>query len=260
MVDEKGTQENVMVLPKGGLSILDEPEDLDTPIWRYMDFAKFVAMLEGGGLWLSRADRLGDPFEGSLPEADALLREALLRQHNISEDQISSISDLRRWTTQRTFINCWHMSEHESAAMWNLYAPKGKGIAVRSTYKKLRTELGENEAYIGCVKYIDYGTERMRDAGFFHSPYFHKWHSFEHEKELRVVAQELPMGDLGSHRGPSSKTGLWRRVDLARLINRVYVAPSPENWLRELVQNVLRRYSLPDISVRHSILGNEPSF
>ncbi len=36
-----------------------------TQIWRYMDFAKFVAMLSQKGLYLARADRLEDPFEGA---------------------------------------------------------------------------------------------------------------------------------------------------------------------------------------------------
>ncbi len=35
------------------------------PLWRYMDFAKFVAMLFQNGLYFARADKLEDPFEGA---------------------------------------------------------------------------------------------------------------------------------------------------------------------------------------------------
>jgi hypothetical protein len=35
------------------------------PLWRYMDFAKFTSMLLQRGLYFSRLDRLGDPFEGA---------------------------------------------------------------------------------------------------------------------------------------------------------------------------------------------------
>ena len=38
------------------------PDDLDTPLWRYMDFTKFVAMLKDESLFYCRADLLGDPF------------------------------------------------------------------------------------------------------------------------------------------------------------------------------------------------------
>jgi len=41
------------------------PEDLAAPIWRYMDFTKFVAMLESDSLYFARSDRLGDPFEAA---------------------------------------------------------------------------------------------------------------------------------------------------------------------------------------------------
>ena len=41
------------------------PEDLSSKIWRYVDLPKFLSLLEGASLYLARADRLGDPFEGS---------------------------------------------------------------------------------------------------------------------------------------------------------------------------------------------------
>ena len=35
-------------------------------LWRYMDFTKFVSLLERKALFFCRPDRLGDLFEGSL--------------------------------------------------------------------------------------------------------------------------------------------------------------------------------------------------
>jgi hypothetical protein len=37
-----------------------EPE---TRLWRYMDFAKFVAMLDQRSIFFARANLVGDPFE-----------------------------------------------------------------------------------------------------------------------------------------------------------------------------------------------------
>ena len=37
----------------------------DTALWRYMDFAKFVALLEQRAIYFARADRLGGTFEGA---------------------------------------------------------------------------------------------------------------------------------------------------------------------------------------------------
>ena len=39
-------------------------------IWRFMDFTKFVSVLDKGSLFLCRADKLDDSFEGSSTESD----------------------------------------------------------------------------------------------------------------------------------------------------------------------------------------------
>jgi hypothetical protein len=38
------------------------PDELEK-VWRYMNFSRFVWMLQTKQLWLSRADLLGDPWE-----------------------------------------------------------------------------------------------------------------------------------------------------------------------------------------------------
>lgn len=45
-------------------------EDEQSTIWRYMDFTKFVSLLDKGSLFLCRADNLEDPFEGSSSKID----------------------------------------------------------------------------------------------------------------------------------------------------------------------------------------------
>ena len=41
------------------------PPNLDVPIWRYMDFTKFVSLLQNRGLFFPTVTQLNDPFEGS---------------------------------------------------------------------------------------------------------------------------------------------------------------------------------------------------
>jgi hypothetical protein len=41
-----------------------KPANENAKIWRYMDFTKFVSLLEKKALFFCRADKLGDPFEG----------------------------------------------------------------------------------------------------------------------------------------------------------------------------------------------------
>ena len=47
----------------------DSPPD-NAVLWRYIDFTKFVSLLDRKALFFVRADKLGDPFEGTLPDAN----------------------------------------------------------------------------------------------------------------------------------------------------------------------------------------------
>jgi hypothetical protein len=46
--------------------------DENAKIWRYLDFTKFVALLDWRALSFARVDQLTDQFEGSLRKADAV--------------------------------------------------------------------------------------------------------------------------------------------------------------------------------------------
>jgi len=39
----------------------------ETVLWRYLDFTKFVSMLDSSSLFFTRCDLFDDPFEGSYP-------------------------------------------------------------------------------------------------------------------------------------------------------------------------------------------------
>ena len=46
----------------------ESPADRDVSIWRYMDLAKFIWILQKKALFFARADQLGDPYEGHYTE------------------------------------------------------------------------------------------------------------------------------------------------------------------------------------------------
>src|SRR5437762_2761369 len=85
------------------------PDDPDQPIWRYMDFARYAAMLLDQGLHFIRADQLTDPYEG-VP-----LRKDGARHHRGTSSNADTEAIKRR-----TFVSSWHANDFESAAMWQL--------------------------------------------------------------------------------------------------------------------------------------------
>ena len=57
-------------------------------------------------------------------------------------------------------VSCWHLSGHESMAMWKIYAPGGKAIAIQSTFEALRQAVSHIVVGVGLVKYVDHETGR----------------------------------------------------------------------------------------------------
>jgi hypothetical protein len=132
----------------------EESPDLRTPqrdqaIWRYLDFARFVAMLRSGGLWFARADTLGDEREGSIPAFD---------DSALGPGVAEEIGSFRKAVRKILYVSCWAGSDGESLAMWNRYSGLTSGVAIRSTVGDLISSIGDLERtlHVAYVDYIDY--------------------------------------------------------------------------------------------------------
>jgi len=154
------------------------------------------------------------------------------------------------------------MNEYESAAMWKLYLKSDEGIAVQSIYSKLRDSfIDEEKVYMGIVKYIDYDRELIGRGNSF-SPFVHKRKSFEHEREVRAIVTKYPTGDGTAGIDFKQETivaGLKIKVDVERLIERIYIAPSAPGWFADLVRTLVQKYGY-SFEVAQSRLGDQPVY
>jgi hypothetical protein len=235
-----------------------------------MDFAKFVSLIDSGSLFFPRVDRLQDPFEGSWPRVNVENRTANVPDLMSSEARESFLEAMRdksetskQWP--RYFaVSCWHMNEHESEAMWRLYLKDDKGVAVQSTYGKLKNVLDKPEepVYLGMVKYVDYDSEVINDGNIM-NPLAHKRKSFEHEREVRALVGRLPTKTNGSgfdfDRDTIQGGGVQVKIDVCELVERVYIAPVAPSWFEALMKSVLKRYGY-DFEVQRSKLNEDPVF
>lgn len=259
------------------------PEDETVRVWRYMTFIKFMSLLDRSALYFSRVDRLGDPFEGSYGRrnltGDLRDEEMVPRYESIEPgskliDFKPSTPDARRASftlgQRTTYANCWHMNEHESAAMWSVYSRSGEGIAIQSTYQRLRdsfTSPDHNQMVnIGVVRYIDYETDAVPESSVLY-PFLHKRKSFEHERELRALAiSSVPVqdGKINPFTVPT-QPGMYIDVSLATLIESVYVSPQSPAWVTDLIRSTVAGAAARldfdrEIPVVNSRLDDQPLF
>lgn len=234
----------------------EPPVDVNVKVWRYMDFTKFVSLLESESLYLAAADRFEDPYEGAMSHANELITDDV----DLPPEMREILSGFRQWGRSWTYINCWHMNAGESAAMWRLYAQTAEAVAIQSTYCKLRDCLPDS-AYVGTVKYIDYDNTPIPQNNLFY-PYVHKRLSFQHEQEIRVLVQELPHVPGGGGLDRSRVTndgGKMVKIDLTQLIDEIYISPTAPSWFFQLVTKLCRRYGYT-FNVRQSNLARTPIF
>jgi hypothetical protein len=241
-----------------------QPKDEEVKVWRYMDFTKFLSLIDSRQLFFTRADKFNDPFEGSYPKPNITKRDALLTEFldDQSKKDIDSLSMYLSKTNQSvrkcTAINCWHMNNHESAAMWSLYLKSDEGVAIQSTYSKLKNSLVDDKRiYLGKIQYIDYDKEHIEGRNNLIAPFMYKRKSFEHEQEIRALIFQWP--DHTDFSQSTIEQGLKIEVNIQQLIERVYVAPNTPDWFFDLIKSVITRYGY-DFEVTRSKLNERPLF
>lgn len=291
--------------------------DKESKLWRYMDLPKYLSLLQSGALFFCNLELTArtDPFEGTLPSSrfihrsrnsiedipESIRNEAKepLQQGNIDANHFTKaqkdIAELRirqAYACRRSyFINCWHLNEFDSPAMWDIYSKRNAGIAIRSSENRLEKTFSETEHDVrgGMIIYGDYFDDSfvVDDKNAF-SPVLHKRISFSYENEYRLVYWDtaLVSKKIKSKNGyfiwddkiiPDTtgsgvvnvsrsieeienlaiNPGLNIKCDINELIESTFVSPLADDWLVEVVKNVSKEYGL-EAPILKSELTSEP--
>lgn len=229
-----------------------------------MDLSRFLNILQNNSLFFPAAALFEDPFEGSYPVR--LINDRPRFMKDISKPTLEQIPDCMEKLKKWHYINCWHMNDYESAAMWKLYDKSGNGIAIVSTVGRLKAAIqhDDNKIYIGKVRYIDYETEHFSPSNVM-SPFFHKRISFKHEAELRALVVKYPPNFSGAlseyleFQGDVAN-GIIASISTETLISEIRISPESPDWFYNLVEDLVnKRFSL-NINVKKSDLLKDPLF
>ena len=245
--------------------VFNPPSD-DAVLWRYMDFTKFVSILDKRALFFPAADKLGDPFEGSFSQINEVVRRAQFNEHFPEDDnhkREQMLQNFAHWLKEQrrvTLISCWHENIHESEAMWRLYAREKDGIAIKTDFDSFKMSFTCSEKiYIGKVSYVDYKCDWIPDGNTFY-PYLHKRNSFMHEHEVRAISDRSnPQDEIYKKLRDEDLLGVYHEVDLSLLIKEVIVAPFAPDWFLELVKSVAARYNF-NFPVVKSTQADDPTW
>lgn len=164
-----------------------------------MDFAGFVGLLAYQSLWLCRVDLLDDPREGLFTDTEFV-------QLSKKSQPAATIERLR----SLSYVNCWHESDCESMAMWDLYGAGACGVSIKTTVGSLKTAIAGTSLpiHVGRVKYLDWKRYEGDDIENAMGMCVRKAESYRHECEVRLLFWEpytervTVAGEQGNQRAP----------------------------------------------------------
>lgn len=248
-------------------------------ITRYVDLGRFLAMLgawpesPNGRLFFACPDRLGDPQEGTLGDADRLLalKAAQERYRGVPRRAFACWVS-RDWQNKllTVGVSCWYLGDTESHAMWQIFG--AGGVAIESTVEKVLNALDPKSAVQAkLVEYVDYpkrpatDLDPVRVLSFKRPPY-------EHENELRFfvsLSEEAPhlirnlreSGESLVHLRPEGQLGphgITVPLDVIQAVDRVVLAPRVPNWLKNAVFQLCVANKIEMKKVEESTLDYDP--
>lgn len=176
------------------------------------------------------------------------------------------------------------MSESDSAAMWTVYSHFKEGVAIVSTFDRIRRSLEQSadEIHVGTVSYHDYRLHEIdTNDGF--NVVLSKRESFSFEREVRLVFwdtdlafERWPMGpdnpirpgqnivmtearSLEERERMNVPGGRQVSCQLCQLVEEVFVAPTAASWFQDLISAICVRYGLHRQAKKSDLLTQPPT-
>lgn len=241
------------------MSIHLEIEDLDDDaiLWRYMDLAKFVSMLEKNAIWLARADTFGDKHEGRFPDE---MREYIEKAYeNFGEDDDSPVkdaSDFQDYLVKNTFISCWHHNLEENMVMWEIYGKNKNAVAVQTTVESIVNNIDAN-GMLGhslIMKKVEYkNADEITGVLLYEDTFFRKRRHFSFEKEVRISF------DTYSRFNPNKDTPYGHKLPvpfMSGMIQKVLIHPDSSDWFYDVVNSITSKFDL-HAPLERGVYGNK---
>jgi hypothetical protein len=235
-----------------------------------MDLSQFLWLLSARALYFAQATEFEDKWEGKLP-ADFVntLKTSgqlskLVESYKVTTEFALNTLKFGYKVSQHLYgINCWHMNDVESVAMWELYPHGDDGVAIQTTVGRLKECVSKEirDISIAQVLYSDHEAQPSGEPGTVSvfAPLITKRRSYKHESEVRVILERIYERTENEFYKflASTSGGEAISVDLRTLVTKIVVAPRYPAWGINGLQNIVTVAGL-HIKVETSDLLRQP--
>jgi hypothetical protein len=251
-------------------SSLSKEKILNKTIWRYYSIPKFISLINNKELRFSTPVIFEDPIDGiskksylralelkdrykraidmfynlekkkedkTLEDLGNKLNSGTVdfKNFNLSQfiDQLENDRNIQDHVKnlRNIYVNCWHMNQNESLAMWDLYVGRNTpGIAIKTTVRKLINEINIDVTEKGLFGKVIYKNENSNDI---FKETFIKRPCFQYENEFRIAIENYN----------NAKGGICKKINLNNLIEEIYITPRIKNWEQNTILDLIKKYN-----------------
>ena len=215
-----------------------------------MDRYKFKDMLEKQALYLCRADKLQDKFEGTYSRAQLLDSNCWLSSKGY-DNLIDSEAKSRKINRKCFYINSWCRAKHDYDLMWKAYTTDAFGVAIQSRIYRLEAicdsawkDIGNGFLDVSLVEYFEH-----TEGGFINyggddfGAVIHKDCHFKLDNEIRIICTQ--------HIKPQPES-IPLPVNLSDLIERLVLSPGATDKDAKTIRQLLNDCGLRNVPVELS--------
>lgn len=222
---------------------------------RYLDMSRYLGFLQSKSLYLARADRFEDKFEGSFtPSVRAAIRKAY------KDNRIAfTYENFKRELRGSVYVSCWTLGLDDNMALWAMYGKPENTIAVTTTVGRMRAALkawscpSATPVSLVKVEYIKPWRDPKVEVVPYSNIFRYKVTAYSFEQEVRVILDRH-----GVNFGANDKDeGVLLPIAPAKFIRSIVVSPLAGRSFRNLVAEVTSRYGIV-AQVRLSKLAMSP--
>jgi hypothetical protein len=234
----------------------DSTLDDDLKLWRYMDLAKLISLLETKAIWLARADTFRDKQEGRFPDQmRAFIEKAYEGCSDDDPSPVKDVDDFQDYLLKNTFVSCWHKNTNENMVMWEIYGRDTIAVALQTTVGRIKGSIDSTglSGHSFLLKPIVYEkSEDVKGELPYEACFFRKRPHFKFEEEVRISL------DTYSPKNPAKNTprGYGLPASINELIESIYVHPDSDEWFVDVVNSITKHYSV-HAEVKRGMLGNK---
>ncbi len=258
-----------------------EKLDLDTKLWRYLSFDKFIDLITTSELYFASPKEFDDQWECHPPKSllnPESWRSYLKRNHELiqPEDHERFINTVianfeANYYDTALLFSCWSMFSDEHAGLWDLYTDKKNAVAISTSFRSLSNSIEEDHSIqsnllVLPVNYdVDFDDEQFPIEDMFISEFERlstntsnldklaipvhtlKRTSYKHEQEIRITFnQNYP----GSYTWGKNRI----RFDVQAMIQDVIIAPYANDSFSQHISKMVRK-KLPNTTLKQSKLA-----